>query len=103
MKKVFLILGVVFFILISLSIYEQYKVLEMYSGYNTEDYKLQGQKYHLLVADTPQKMEKGLMYYRKLNGVDGMIFKFPRSDYQNFWNKNTLMDLTLYWINNGEV
>ncbi len=40
-------------------------------------YALQGKSYQLLVADTPSQWEKGLMFYRKLDGVDGMIFLFP--------------------------
>jgi uncharacterized membrane protein (UPF0127 family) len=67
------------------------------------NYQLQGKKYRFLVADSPRKWEKGLMYYRKLDGVQGMIFAFPDEDYRSFWNKNTLMDLKLYWIDKGKV
>lgn len=74
-----------------------------YPGYVIEEYTLEGSVRHFLVADTREKQEKGLMFYRSLEGVDGMIFKFPSSNYQVFWNKNTYMDLKLHWINKGQV
>lgn len=67
------------------------------------DYKLNGKTYKFLVADTPEKWQKGLMYYRSLEGVNGMIFLFPDKQYRNFWNKNTYMDLNLYWLDDDVV
>ena len=31
-------------------------------------------------------------------GNDGMIFTFPIAMPQTFWNKNTLVDLDIYWM-----
>lgn len=62
--------------------------------------------YQLLVADTPEKWEKGLMYVKSkedIGGLDGMIFSFPDSQIRTFWNKNTLSPLTLYWIQYDKV
>ncbi len=70
---------------------------------STTTYILNGKKYRLLVADTPQKREKGLMYVRNLRGIDGMIFIYQDSEIRGFWNKNTYLDLDLYWINDGKV
>lgn len=69
----------------------------------TIPYILKGKKYELLVASTPQEWEKGLMFYRKLDGADGMIFIFPDKKVRSFWNKNTLIDLRLYWLDNDMV
>jgi len=67
-------------------------------------YSLNKKQYKLLIADTPEKWEKGLMFFRKLDqGVDGMIFLFPDKQYRSFWNKNTYMDLDLYWFNDEKV
>ncbi|HNQ31324.1 MAG TPA: DUF192 domain-containing protein [Candidatus Woesebacteria bacterium] len=59
----------------------------------------------LLVADTPQKWQRGLMDVRGTDdicGYDGMIFTFPLATPQTFWNKNTLVDLDIYWMK-GEM
>jgi len=66
-------------------------------------YELNGKSYQLLTAKNPQEWEKGLMYYRKLDGADGMIFFFPNKQVKSFWNKNTLMDLDIYWLNDETV
>jgi hypothetical protein len=74
-----------------------------YKDYKIISYKLKNSQLNLLVADTREKWERGLMYYRKLQGTDGMIFIFPDKQYRSFWNKNTLMDLRVYWLNNDNI
>jgi uncharacterized membrane protein (UPF0127 family) len=77
-----------------------------FSNYQTTSYRLTTNDYRLLVADTPEKWEKGLMYVKNkedIGGLDGMIFSFPDSQKRMFWNKNTLSHLTLYWIHEGKV
>ena len=77
----------------------QYK----YKDFSIIEYKLEGKDYKLLLADTPEKWERGLMYFRSLERVDGMIFIFPDKEIRTFWNKNTLMDLELLWIDGDKV
>lgn len=72
-------------------------------NFETINYKIQNKSYKLLVADSPKKWERGLMYFRKLDDVDGMIFIFPNKEIQTFWNKNTFMDLELLWIDEDKV
>lgn len=74
-----------------------------YAGYKIVPYTLEGKKLNLLLAESPEQWEKGLMYYRKLEGVDGMIFQFPDRSTRTFWNKNTFMDLKVYWVDKGKV
>lgn len=100
MKKFFFVLILVFFFV--LLIYIPKKIRKD----NFFPYYLNGKKYRLLVADEPGEWERGLMNYRKredLGGVDGMIFIFPNKDYRTFWNKNTYLDLKVYWIEDKEV
>lgn len=66
-------------------------------------YQLNSRNYKLYTARNSQEWEKGLMYYRKLDGADGMIFIFPDKEVRTFWNKNTFMDLNLYWLNDKNV
>lgn len=107
MKKIFIIFfGVIIAALVILACinwYKSWQINKQYPNYSVTNFDLQGKQMKLLVADTEQKRELGLMNIRKLEGVDGMIFIFPFKNVQNFWNKNTLMDLKLYWVNGKEV
>ncbi len=101
MKKVAYVLFpliIVFLIVINL-----FFPVDNYKDFQKIDYKLSGKSYKLLIADTPQKWEKGLMNFRKLDGVSGMIFLFPDKQYRSFWNKNTLMNLDLYWLDDDKI
>jgi len=69
-------------------------------------YIIEGQIYHLLVARNPVQWTQGLMYYKskeELKGADGMIFIFPDKQVRSFWNKNTYLDLDLYWMDGETV
>lgn len=57
----------------------------------------------LMVADTSQKQEKGLMGYRYLVGYDGMAFVYKDKRIRHFWNKNTYLELDLYWIEDNKL
>lgn len=74
-----------------------------FSEYETIDYELEGSMLTLLVADTDEKREQGLMGVTNLELYDGMIFQFDEVKSRRFWNEGTLMDLTVYWINGEEV
>jgi len=69
----------------------------------TITYEIENRTYRLLVADTPKKWEKGLMYIKKKENFDGMIFYFPEKSFRSFWNKNTLVDLDIYWLVDKKV
>lgn len=100
------IVPIISVVLIAVGIYHynvQNGVDLLHTDYEKITYQLEGKNLTLLVADTPEKREKGLMYYRELKGVDGMIFIFPHKQYLNFWNKNTYMDLDLYWIEGKNI
>jgi uncharacterized membrane protein (UPF0127 family) len=62
-----------------------------------------GRSLKLLTARNPNEWEVGLMNRRTLPQAEGMIFYFPSSDMRTFWNKNTLMDLKIIWMNKGRV
>jgi len=74
-----------------------------FSKKSTVNYKLNNKNYRLLVADSEDKWGKGLMFYRNLKSADGMIFIFPDKRLRAFWNKNTYLDLDVYWLENDKV
>lgn len=61
-------------------------------------------KLSVQVADTQGKIEKGLMFVEKLPENEGMLFVFPRKIYGGFWMKDTLIPLSIAFVDsNGEI
>ena len=50
------------------------------------------------VADTDESRATGLMHREELNENHGMLFVFPESDYRAFWMRNTLIPLSIAYI-----
>lgn len=66
-------------------------------------YKLNDKVLLLKIADEPQEWETGLMFIRKPIDYDGMIFIFPEKNVKAFWNKNTFVDLDVYWLDGEKI
>lgn len=76
----------------------------LWQNYTIKQVEIEGTAYNLIVADTPERWQKGLMFVRKpVTEFDGMIFIFPTYEYHRFWNMNTFENLTLYWMKDEEV
>lgn len=61
-------------------------------------------KIDIEIADNDLKRERGLMYRDKMKLKQGMLFIFPKEDYQSFWMKNTTLPLDIIFVNkNGEI
>ena len=73
-------------------------------GYKTTPVTLpDGFTLNARVADTPEKIEKGLMFVTKLPEGDGMLFLMDEEEEQAFWMKNTLIDLDIIFIGADHV
>lgn len=66
-------------------------------------YQINKKDYCLLTASNQEQWEKGLMFYKKPVDFDGMIFIFPDKQIKSFWNKNTYLDLNVYWLEDNKV
>lgn len=55
-------------------------------------------KFMVELADSNQEREFGLMCRKGLAADRGMLFQFPRPDYQAFWMRNTLIPLDIIYI-----
>jgi len=66
-------------------------------------YELEGKIYLLREAKTPEEWQKGLMFVQKPVDYDGMIFIFPDKQIRSFWNKNTFIDLDVYWLDDDKI
>jgi len=63
-------------------------------------------EYYVEIADTKDKMIKGLMYRRSLDSQSGMLFLFNETHPQPvaMWMKNTYVSLDMLFINaSGEI
>ncbi len=58
-----------------------------------------GQTFRVEVARTDEQRQKGLMHRRSLGEREGMLFVFPADDYLSFWMKNTLVPLSIAFLN----
>jgi uncharacterized membrane protein (UPF0127 family) len=50
------------------------------------------------IADTPLRIEYGLMDRKSLDANSGMLFKFPYAHYPRFWMRNTYIPLDIAFI-----
>jgi uncharacterized protein len=50
------------------------------------------------IVDTPETIERGLMFRKSLGANEGMLFVFEESGFHTFWMKNTLIPLDIIWI-----
>lgn len=50
------------------------------------------------VADTLKKREKGLMFVEQLHENEGMLFVYSGKTYGGFWMKNTLIPLSIAFL-----
>ncbi len=66
-------------------------------------YELDKKIYLLREAKTSEEWQKGLMFVKKPVDYDGMIFIFPDKQIRSFWNKNTFVDLEVYWLDDNKI
>jgi uncharacterized membrane protein (UPF0127 family) len=50
------------------------------------------------VAKTPEETNRGLMGRKRLGKEEGMLFIFEKEDYHSFWMKDTLIPLSIAFI-----
>jgi len=98
MKKIIIPILLIIIVAIYLLINKNYC-----SNNQAKIYQINSKNYCLLTANNQSEWEKGLMFYKKPVNFDGMIFIFPDKQIKSFWNKNTYLDLDLYWMDGETV
>ncbi len=59
-------------------------------------------KIDIEVADKDSSRIKGLMYRKSMDENQGMLFIFPKEDYQSFWMKNTYISLDIIYVDSNK-
>ncbi len=98
MKKIFILLIILFFILIGFFI--------IYKGYfsmKTKTVTINGTKINVEFAETLNQRNKGLSGRKELPEKQGMLFIYDRPDYYSFWMKDMIIPLDFIWINQGKI
>jgi len=102
MKKIFYFLII---IVVLLGIF--YLILSFYNLKNQKqnfmEFELNDKKLKLLIARNEQEWKKGLSGIYELSDYDGMIFLFPKKEIRRFWNKDTHLDLLVYWLDADKI
>ena len=57
----------------------------------------------VMVAQTPEQLSTGLMFRKTMGTNDGMLFVFDEPSQQCFWMKNTLLPLSIAFIDDTGV
>lgn len=69
-----------------------------YQKFPVQFFNLNGSQYQLEIADTVKRKRQGLMYREFLAKDDGMLFVYSRPGNHRIWMKNTLVPLTVIWL-----
>jgi len=67
--------------------------------FNTTKLTINQQIYTLEIAKSQDQRQKGLMFRTALGSKNGMIFIYSNSANHRIWMKNTLIKLTVLWVN----
>ncbi|NNE64248.1 MAG: DUF192 domain-containing protein [Gammaproteobacteria bacterium] len=63
--------------------------------------EIAGSVFELEIAKTPKQRQQGLMYRQELPDRAGMIFLYPYAGNNRIWMKNTLIPLTVIWLDDN--
>lgn len=58
-----------------------------------------GHPLRVIICQTFQSRQRGLMFRKSLPADEGMLFVFPEEGYHPFWMKNTYIPLSIAFIN----
>lgn len=90
LKTVFAVTTVLFVFVSSLSF-----ATEAEMKFEKKQIVLAGKTLSVEIADTSEKMQRGLMFRKSLADNTGMLFIFPDEAPRSFWMKNTYIDLSI--------
>ncbi|MBL7002414.1 MAG: DUF192 domain-containing protein [Gammaproteobacteria bacterium] len=69
--------------------------------FEVQSFQLNKKRYELEIAQSRPQLRQGLMGRSKLENNKGMLFKFPFEGEHGIWMKNTLIPLTVAWLDSS--
>jgi uncharacterized membrane protein (UPF0127 family) len=91
---------IVTFIMLSLLVFETASANDII--FSKKQLILNGEDYLLEIARSTKQRRHGLMYRGHLDKRQGMLFIYPGSGDHRIWMKNTLIPLTVIWLDKNE-
>lgn len=64
---------------------------------------INGVEYSIEIAKTSRQRSQGLMFRESLDIRQGMLFVYPQSGNYRIWMKNTLIPLSVIWLDENET
>ena len=61
------------------------------------------QRHTLEIAKTSRQRQQGLMFRSNLDAQSGMLFVYPVTAHHRIWMKNTLIPLTVIWLDKAAI
>ena len=80
-------------------------LMEVYPAaveFDRDSLMINGDLYSIEIAKTSKQRQQGLMYRENLDIRQGMLFVYPRSGNHRIWMKNTLIPLSVIWLDDNE-
>ncbi len=64
---------------------------------------INGDQYSIEIAKTSSQRQQGLMFRENLSIRKGMLFIYPQPGNHRIWMKNTLIPLSVIWLDDNET
>ncbi len=64
---------------------------------------INGRQHELEIARTAVQRQQGLMYRENLSVQGGMLFIYSEAGFHRIWMKNTLIPLTVVWLDSHQT
>jgi uncharacterized membrane protein (UPF0127 family) len=100
LKFEFVIAPIVTFIMLSLLVFESATPNDII--FDKGQLILNGEDYSLEIARSTKQRRHGLMFRDHLDKRQGMLFIYPGSGDHRIWMKNTLIPLTVIWLDKNQ-
>ncbi|MGI0141828.1 MAG: DUF192 domain-containing protein [Candidatus Micrarchaeales archaeon] len=79
------------------------RFLYNHTKFKTKQMKLKGKNFNMLIADSFAKKAIGLMYRKKINADQGMLFNFPVERKWKIWMLNMKFPLDILWLDKNGI